>query len=126
MLQLLSGLPAHVAGVRATGSVDKAEYERVLLPELERVSKEFGEINFIMVLETSVGNFAASTWLEDIKQTIKHFAKWNKVAIVTDEKAMEKITSFASPLIPGEFKGYPISDIELAKTWVAAPKTAAG
>ena len=124
MLQLMTDLPKNVVGVRALGSVNKAEYERVLIPELDRVAKEFGEINFIMVLETNVGNFSPGAWMDDVKAGVKHYTHWHRVAIVTDQKAVQKFTDFFSAVIPGHSKGYPISDIELAKAWVAAPKDA--
>jgi hypothetical protein len=122
MLQLMTDLPKNVVGVRALGSVNKAEYERVLIPEFDRVAKEFGHINFIMVLETNVGNFSPGAWMDDVKEGIKHYKHWHKVAIVTDQKAVQKFTDFFSAVIPGESRGFPISDIELAKTWVSAEK----
>ena len=126
MLLLMTDTPAHVVGVRALGKVNKAEYESVLLPALEKAIKQYGKLNYIMVLETSVGNFAPEAWLEDIKAGLKHYAKWNKVAIVTDEKFFEKITDFVSLLIPGEARGFPLSELEVAKAWVAAPKEVKG
>lgn len=122
----MTDAPPHVVGVRAVGKVDKDEYESILLPALEKAMKQYGELNFIMVLETSVGNFSAITWLDDIKAGLKHYTKWNKIAIVTDQKPVEKITNFVSALIPGEARGFPVSDVELAKAWVAAPKEVKG
>jgi hypothetical protein len=124
MLQLMKDVPPHVVGVRGLGKIDKAEYDAVLLPEFERVASEFGEINFVFVLETNVGNITLGAWMDDIKAGLKHFSKWHKIAIVTDQAAIKKITDFIGAFIPGETKGYPISDIELAKAWVAAPKPA--
>ncbi len=124
MLLLMTDVPAQVVGVRALGKVDKDEYERVLLPEFERVAKQFGEINFLFVLETNVSNITFGAWLDDIKAGLKHFTKWRRIAIVTDQTAIKKITGFVGAFIPGEAHGYPISDIELAKAWVASPKTA--
>jgi len=126
MLQLMTDAPPHTVGVRAVGKVDKEEYESILLPALEKAIKQYGELNFIMVLETDVGNFSAGAWLDDIKAGLKYFTKWNKIAIVTDQKPVQKITDFISALIPGEAKGFPVSDIELAKAWVAAPKEVKG
>ncbi len=126
MLQLMTDAPPHTVGVRAVGKVDKEEYESILLPALEKAIKQYGELNFIMVLETDVGNFSAGAWLDDIKAGLKYFTKWNKIAIVIDQKPVQKITDFISALIPGEAKGFPVSDIELAKAWVAAPKEVKG
>ncbi len=117
----MTDVPSNVVGVRAVGKVDKAEYESKLLPEFERVVKQYGKINFIMVLETGVGNFTPGAWMDDVKAGIKHFTKWNKIAIVTDQGVVQKFTDFFSAIVPGEAKGYPISDVELAKAWVSAP-----
>lgn len=118
----MTDTPPHVTGVRAVGKVDKDEYESILLPALEKAIKQYGKLNYIMVLETSLANFSAGAMLEDIKAGLKHYTKWNKIAIVTDQKPIEIITDFVSILIPGEARGFPLSSVELAKAWVAAPK----
>lgn len=120
MLLLMTDAPPHVVGVRAVGKVSEDEYENILLPALEKAIKQFGELNYIMVLETSVANFSVGAWLNDIKAGLKHYTKWKKIAIVTDQKFVEKITDFVSLLIPGQAKGFPLSDIKLAKAWVGA------
>ncbi len=122
----MTDVPAHVVGVRAVGKVNENEYESILLPALEKGLKQYGKLNYIMVLETSVGNFSPGAWLEDVKAGLKYYTKWNKVAIVTDQKFFEKITNFVSVLIPGQARGFPVADIELAKAWVGAPKEAGG
>jgi hypothetical protein len=124
MLQLMKDVPEHVIGVRAVGNVNKDEYERVLVPAFEKAAKEYGEINLLMLLETEVGNFTYGTWMEDAKQSLKHFSKWNKIAVVTDQKVIEKLSHLFSFVSPAEAKGFPVSDVELAKAWVAAPKEA--
>ena len=126
MLQLIKDLPAHVAGVFATGDVNKDDYEQTLVPAIETVAKQFGEINFLMLLETDLTNFSYGAWMQDAKVSLKHFAKWNKIAIVTDHKVIEKLSHLFSFVSPAEAKGFPASDIELAKAWVAAPKEATG
>ncbi len=64
--------------------------------------------------------------MQDAKVSLKHFAKWNKIAIVTDRKAIEKISNLFSFVSPAQAKGFPVSDVELAKAWVAAPKEVTG
>lgn len=122
MLQLMQGLPDHVVGVRALGNVNKDDYEQTLLPAIESVAKEFGEINVLMLLETDISNFTYGAWVQDAKVSLKHFAKWNKIAIVTDQKVIEKISNFFSFVSPAIAKGFPVADTELAKAWVTAPK----
>lgn len=84
MLQIMSDVPAHVVGVRALGKVTQDDYERSLVPALEQAAKSYGKINFLMVLETDLGNFSYGAWMQDAKISLKHFAKWNRIAIVSD------------------------------------------
>lgn len=125
MLQIMKDVPANVVGVRALGQVTQDDYQQSLVPALEKASKEFEEINFLMVFETDLSNFTYGAWMQDAKVSLKHFAKWNKIAIVSDQKIVEKIAHVFSFISPAESKGFPVSDIELAKIWVAAPKESA-
>ena len=43
----------------------------------------------LMLLETPVKNFRVGAWLEDAWMGLKHFRGWRKIAIVTDERAVE-------------------------------------
>lgn len=120
MLTRLEGMPAHVAAFKATGEVTKEDYENILVPEIERVDKQHGHIHFMMEMETPVKNFSLGAWLQDAWQGLKHFRGWKKVAIVTDEKGLEKFTGFFSAMIPGSSKGFSLSQLNEAKQWVAA------
>ena len=44
MLQFIKDLPDHVVGIRATGEVDKEDYEKVLIPRMEELVRRQGEI----------------------------------------------------------------------------------
>jgi len=113
-----------VLGVRAVGHVSKDDYDQVFVPAVEKAAKEFGEINLIMLFETDVTNFTYGAWMQDAKMSLKNFGKWGKVAIVTDQKFIEKISPALGFLSPADVRGFPVSDVELAKAWVAAPKEA--
>lgn len=126
MLQLMRDLPQHVVGVRAVGQVSKDDYDQTFVPAIEKAAKEFEEINLLMLFETNVTNFTYGAWMQDAKMSLKHFGKWGKVAIVTDQKFIEKIAPALSFLSPADVKGFPVSDVELAKAWVAAPKEVTG
>jgi hypothetical protein len=119
MLQFIKDLPDHVIGIRATGEVDKDDYERVLIPRMEELVKRQGEINYLLVMETNVQNFSVAAWFEDFKLALKNFTKLNKVAIVTDQKGVEWLTDISRHFIPGESRGYKLSELEEAIAWVS-------
>lgn len=79
-----------------------------------------------MLLETDISNFTYGAWMQDAKLSLKHFAKWNKIAIVTDQKLIEKVSRIFNFVSPAQAKGFPVSAVEPAKAWVAAPKEVTG
>lgn len=58
MLTKLENMPSHVAAFKATGEVTKDDYDKILVPEVERVDKEHRYIHFMMEMETSAKNFS--------------------------------------------------------------------
>ena len=120
MLQLLEDLPETVVGVRAINAVTEEDYKQIMLPALEAVHKKFGKVNLLILLETSVANYTIGAWFNDIKAGLKYFTKWHRIAIVTDQSAVKRITDAVGIFLPGECKGFSIADIALAKLWVSS------
>jgi len=118
MLTKLTGMPPYIAAFKAAGEVSKEDYNRIVVPEIERVDKEHGHIHFMMVMVTSVKDFSLGAWLKDIATGFKHYRGWKKIAIVTDEKGAEKITDMISAIIPGSSKGFRLAELDAAKKWV--------
>ena len=119
MLELISNLPAHVVGVRATGDVHKEDLENVLLPALDQQVEKFDAIYYLLLLETDVKNWDLGAWLSDAKAGIKHLTKWTKIAVVTDQEGVQKFTDLFSKVTPGEARGYSLSELETAQAWLA-------
>jgi len=119
MLQFIKDLPNHVVGIRATGEVNKEDYKKVLIPRMEELARRQGEIDYLLVLETDVQNFSAAAWFEDLKLGLKNFSKWRKVAIVTDQEGVEWLTDISRHFIPGESRGYKLSELNDAIEWVS-------
>jgi len=119
MLTKIENLPDYVLGVRAAGEVDKNDLDNVLLPGLQALSDQYDEIYYLLLLETPVQNFTAGAWWKDLLAGIKHLSKWKKMAIVTDQKAVEKFTDLFSYVTPGEAKGFELSELDEAIRWVS-------
>jgi hypothetical protein len=119
MLTKLDNLPEYVLGIRAAGEVDKNDLDNVLLPGLKALADQYGEIYYLLVLETPVQNFTAGAWWKDVVAGIKHLTHWKKMAIVTDQKAVETFTDLFSYVSPGEAKGFELSELDEAIAWVS-------
>jgi hypothetical protein len=121
MVELLTDFPPHVAAYRAAGKVNKEEYEQVVMARVDEVAEEFGSINFLVLLETDFENYSIGAFLDYLKVSFEHFSKWNRMAIVTDERWVRKAYDFLSPLVHGVINGYELNQYEEARQWVSEP-----
>ena len=121
MVELLPDFPPHVAAYRATGAIGKEEYEKIVMARVDEVARQYGKINFLVLLETDISNYSIGSAIDYLKVSFEHFFKWNRMAIVTDQRGVEKFYEAISPLVHGEVKGYSINEFEEAKQWVSAP-----
>lgn len=119
MLTELHGLPSHVAAFRATGTITGAEYKEVAIPVMDRIAASHESMNFLVLLETNLSDINLGAWARDIGAGFKYFNKWKRLAIVSDQDIMAKIPSGISSMIPGEIRGFKLSELEGAKKWVA-------
>jgi hypothetical protein len=117
MIEIIKA-PANVAAFRATGEVTKEDYEKVVIPEVEKLVNGKDEINFLLVLDTDIQNFTVGAWLQDALLGLKNFGKWHRAAIVSDSDNVIKFTNGFSYIAPGEFRGFKKEDASEALNWV--------
>ena len=121
MIEIINDLPPHVIGFRATEKVTKEDYENILMPAVDKQSKLFKKINFLLQIETDISNYTFGAWVDDALVGLKHLTHWHKVAIVSHYDSIKKITDIFGHLVPGEYKGFKTEELEDAKKWVAEP-----
>lgn len=118
MLIPIENLADHIFGIQAVGEVTEVDLKNVLLPGLAALVERHGEIYYLLVLDTKVENFTAGAWIQDMIAGIKHLNQWEKMAIVTDQKAVEKFTDIFSYVTPGEAKGFSLAELDKAIAWL--------
>lgn len=119
MLTVMQELPPHVFGVKAQGEVTREDLEQVLLPGLDRLVQEYDAIHYLLVLETSVGEFTAGAWLQDLKAGLQHLSKWKKIAVVTEQRGVRLFTDLFRFVTPGVAKGFAEDQLPEAVAWVS-------
>ncbi len=119
MISQIKDLPSNMVGFRASGEVTARDFETVILPKVQELVTNTGELNYLLVLDTSVKNFTAGAWFKDAMMGIKHLTKWKRAAIVSDVEAIREFTNIFSVLMPGEFKGFEHKEEQAAINWVS-------
>ena len=119
MIQIIKDLPSNVAGFRALGEVTQDDYKSVVEPHIQQLVQRTGELNFLLQLDTEIGNFTAGAWLRDALIGIKNITKWNRSVIITDRDSIIKFTDTFSIFVPGEFKGFRKDEFNEAVKWIS-------
>jgi hypothetical protein len=108
----------NVVAFRALAEVTKEDFQRVVVPAVEKLVNQLNEINFLLVLDTDLENFTAGAWLQDAMIGLKHLGKWNRAAIISDSEDIISFTNGFTYIVPGEFKGFKKLDFNKALNWV--------
>ena len=53
MIQIMNDIPPNVVAFKATGHVDKKDYETTLIPAVDALVKKQDKINFMLILPSS-------------------------------------------------------------------------
>ena len=119
MVQIIEWLPQHVLAFRLSGAVSGEDYERTIMPALESMARLQGEIYFLMVIDTAISEFTLSALWDDLKAGFKHFSKWKKIAVVSENRFYDTLFDLITYIIPGKTKGFTPDQLEEAKQWVS-------
>lgn len=118
MIEKIKGLPNNMVGFRTEGAVVKEDFDFVT-KEVTSLVDRTDKLNYLLFLDNSPKDFTFGAWIQDALLGIKNLTKWNRAAIVTDSETVITFTNIFSKLMPGEFKGFPKNEYELAVEWTA-------
>lgn len=118
MIERLAGFPDNVVALEAKGQVTKRDYEQVLAPEVARAFKEHRKVNFYYELGPQFEGLEAGAAWEDLKEGIRHFGGWDKMAVVTDVEWIKRLVSGFGAIMPGEVRVFPNVEQTVARAWV--------
>lgn len=119
MITVIADAPANVAAFKASGEISKSDFENIVMPHVKAAVNTFDELNYLLYLDTDLENFSAGAWFQDALLGLKNLFNWNRAAIVTDKKGVQNFTEIFSVVMPGEFKAFPIEDLQNALYWCA-------
>jgi hypothetical protein len=125
MIQEIENLPANMVGFKATGQVTAEDFTNTVMPRVKELISREGELNYLLVLDTSIKNFTIGSWIEDALMGIKHLLKWKRAAIVSDSEGIRTFTGIFSKLMPGEFRGFEHKDLQQAIQWTSGSEAGA-
>ena len=122
MIERLTDMPAGTIGFRVTGEVQREDYDKVLVPELERAIAAGTGLRTLYLIENFHEMEPSALWADakvGFNLGIRHHEAWVRSAIVTDIEWMARATRLFAWMIPGEARVFPVAELAEAKAWVA-------
>lgn len=120
MIRLLPNLPANAVGAVASGQVDTADYEAVLIPAVQAALEKYGSVRVLYVLGPEFTGFTAGAMWEDAKLGVSHLRAWERLAVVSDLGWVAHALEMFRFLLPCPAKVFANKDRAQAEAWIAA------
>lgn len=124
MLEKLES-PDSVLAVEVVGRLEKADYERVLLPAIAAQIKGAGEIRAVWVFGEKYEGLTAGAVGSDARLYLgelvhRDLSKWKRCAVVTDKDWLRHSIQIFRVMIPGEVEPFDVTQTQAAIDWAAA------
>jgi SpoIIAA-like len=120
VIDLIPGLPENVVGFVGKGEVTSDDYTGTLIPAIEAALADHDKIRLLYVLGKDFTGFSGGAMFEDGKVGMTHLGRWEKMAVVADEKWIRTAVEAVGYLIPGKIKTFTVAQEADASEWVTA------
>ena len=116
MLKELPGMPAGVIGFEVSGTVRAEDYRDIVIPAVERASRE-GDVRFMVEMPEFKGMTPSAMW-QDLKVAAEHLRAMKRIAIVTDIEWIAHMMALFGWLIPSEMRTFSMAQRDDALKWI--------
>lgn len=120
MITVIPEFPPHVAAFRVTGKVTAHDYRSAVVPVLQQLSGRTDRLQVLMDIRTDISNYSLGAWIADFMVDVRYFAKWDRVAVISDQVMVSLMSAVADKVIPGTIRVYLPKSFGQAKRWVSA------
>lgn len=121
MIELLSDMPAGVAGIRISGRVDGDDL-REFKPVMQKLL-DTDEIRMVEVIASDYEGFGPGGLVEDLKlgfgALFQRHSAFKRVAVVSDKEWIAHTLHALAWMVPGEIALFGLDELERAKQWAA-------
>ena len=118
MIEIMPQSDGNIVGVKASGKLTDTEYKQVLIPKLEALFDQYGELAVLFYMdETFVGWDLEAAW-DDASYGLKHRADFSKLAIVGGPAWVEWCVKLSGFLMKGEIRIFAADQLDRAWAWI--------
>ena len=121
MVELIDDVAGGVATFRITGEVRADDYHDVIEPALDDAieADEDGLLRIIFDLDgPDIPEYTSGGLLEDAQAEFRHWNRFHRLAVLSDNRLLERLAPVASAMVPGAVKVFATGDDDAATEWV--------
>lgn len=119
MIEQIKNLPENVVGFNAKAQITGEDYEKILIPLVEKKLRKFKKISLLYHLGDEFEKFEPRAMWDDAKTGLLHLFSWDKIAIVTDVSWIRGTSKVCAFLIPCQVRIFDNKDLDAAVKWVS-------
>lgn len=118
MIEQMTDLPSGTLGFSGHGQVTAADYESVIVPDIEAAFALNRKLRLIYHLGPDFTGFDAGALWDDAKVGMRHFSGWERIALVTDTGWLRAAATAFGFAVPAKFRLFQHAELADAKSWV--------
>ena len=118
MIEIMKESEGNIVGIRATGTLTTADYDQVLIPKLEELSRQFDGLRALFYMDRAFKGWDMSAAWANTKLDFQFRGNLEKVAIVGAPAWEEWCVRMASLLMKGELRTFTTDQLDEAWKWV--------
>jgi SpoIIAA-like len=120
MIEFMPESTGPVVGIRATGTLTPADYQDLLIPQLDRLFEQYGKLRMLFYMDEAFSGWQLSAAREDAVFGLRHRADFDKIAVVGGPHWVAWCIRFTAFLIAGEIRTFSADRLQDAWTWLKA------
>ena len=117
---VIDGLPNDVLALDARGLIASVDYEKTLIPLVEKKLERHNKLKLLLVAGTYFDGFSEGAIWDDARFGMSHLTTFSKMALVTDVDWLRRSAKLFGILLPTELMVFNLADLNDAKEWIAA------
>ncbi|WP_430390095.1 STAS/SEC14 domain-containing protein [Dyella sp. 20L07] len=124
MIEQIQGLPPGALGFRASGQVTAADYERIIVPDIEAAFAVNRKLRLLYHVGPEFTGFAPGAMWDDAMLGFRHFSGWDRIALVTDVQWLRIAATAMGFAVPAQFRVFRNDELSTAMDWIREPRPA--
>ena len=120
MIEIIRDLPDNVVGFVGKGEVTQEDYETTLAPAVEAELENNDKVRLLYVLGVDFEGISSGAMWEDGRIGMKHFTRWEKIAVVTDKPWIRHSIEAVGWVMPAKVKTFEADEAAAAREWVSS------